>query len=379
VLVATFGGGAWWGSAAALGMLVGAWPIPVTASPRRLLPPLLIVCALASLRLGATERWRCEASFDESTVQYFSRDADIQSFGVVPGNLPYLVLLRDGGGRMERLTTTGLVSDSVSVEPPGGLLLSSPTYAPVVRAVSTEGGLRVEWWDAALLDLVGSVDTDVPCVPRGGRAGADGTAVIVCAAGTLIRVARDGGWDVDPSGRATALGGPDFVLRSGGLGSVQFRSGERAGVGPWTSGVGQSPRQLLLARGPAGQLEVRGSRPGLGGAASTLADALRTPLDRVRVGVWPGTPHYAALPDAVYVTSPVDGRVWLVDPSVTWHQASARLGPPPRQAIVDSASGTLYGVHRCGLFGVRIRSVFPWRSTGDVEEHEKSMEVPVPR
>jgi hypothetical protein len=100
-------------------------------------------------------------------------------------------------------------------------------------------------------------------------------------------------------------------------------------------------------------------------------------LDRVRVGIWPGTPHYSALQDAVYVTSPIDGRIWLVDPTVTWHQASVRLGPPPRQAIVDAASGTLYGVHRCGLFQVRMGSVFPWRSTGDLEAHETATEVPL--
>jgi hypothetical protein len=377
-VVAMFGGQAWGASAAALGMLVGAWPIPVTAAPQRLLPALLVVCALASLRLGATERWRCEASFDEPSIQYFSRDANIQSIAVVPGNLPYLVLLREGGGRLERLAATGIVSESVDVDPPGGILLSSGAYAPIVRAVSVGDHLRVEWWDAALLERVGSVDVAESCDPVGGQAGRDGLgAVVVCADGALIRVGSEGGVEVDSGARAVATARGDFVLRSGAFASVSFRSSDRAPVGPWTAGVGQTPRQLLIARGPAGQLEIRGSRPRFGGAVADVSAAMRTALDRVRVGIWPGTPHYSALQDAVYVTSPIDGRIWLVDPTVTWHQASVRLGPPPRQAIVDAASGTLYGVHRCGLFQVRMGSVFPWRSTGDLEAHETATEVPL--
>lgn len=377
-VIAAFGDDGWWGSAAAIGMLVGAWPIPVSPSPARVIPALLLVCALASLRLGLTERWRCEAAFDEPSIQYFSRAADIQSLGVVPGNLPYLVVLRDGGARLERLATTGIVSDAVAVSPPGGVLLSSAAYAPIVRAVASGDRLLVEWWDAALLERVTTAEVARPCDPVGGRADRDGLeATVVCADGTLVRARADGGAVTDGGARAIATAGDDFVLRGGPLGSVQFRSTTSAWVGPWTAGVGQSPRQLLLGRGPAGQLEVRGSRPSItGGPAASVGAAIRTPLDRVRVGVWPGTPHYAALQDAAYVTSPVDGRIWLVDPQVTWHQTAAVIGPPPRQAIVDSASGTLYGVHRCGLFQVRIRSVFPWRSTGDVEDDEKATEVP---
>ena len=377
VAVAAFGGDAWWGSAAALGMLVGAWPIPMTLAPARLLPALLLVCALASLRLGAAERWRCEASFDQPSIHYFSRDSDIQSLGVVPGNLPYLVLLRQGGSRLERLATTGIVSESVAVDPPGGVLLSSSAYAPIVRAVSSGERLLVEWWDAALLERAAATEVAVDCDPVGGSADKDGLgATVVCRDGALIRARANGDAVTDAGARAIGTAGDEFVLRSGPVGSVRFRSTESSLVGPWTAGIGQSPRQLLLARGPAGQLEVRGSRPSLTGAVVSVSAAIRTPLDRVRVGVWPGTPHYVALQDAAYVTSPIDGRIWLVDPRVSWHQASARLGPPPRQAIVDSASGTLYGIHRCGLFQVRIRSVFPWRSTGDVEEHEKATEVP---
>jgi len=35
--------------------------------------------------------------------------------------------------------------------------------------------------------------------------------------------------------------------------------------------------------------------------------------------------------------------------------------------VVDPESGTLFGVNRCGLFTLRISSIFPWESTGDVE------------
>ncbi len=379
--VATFGNGTGWGSAAAIGMLVGAWPIPLTWRPSRVVPALLIVCLLAGLRLGATERWRCEVAAADTHVRFWNRDADVQSVGVVPGNLPYVLLLRDGGARLERLATTGVISDAVTVEPAGGLLLSSGAFAPIVRAVGTDGGLLVEWWEAALLERVAAVETGRDCDPVGGRAVGD-AAEVVCRGGAVVRVTSAGDGDarelVAPRALGPAgVGGTDFILRGGPLASVLFRVADRARVGPWTAGVGQSPARLLVGRGPAGHLELRGAGPPIGNAsAPSPAAAIRRHLDRVRVGTWPGTPHYSRLQEAVYVTSPVDGRIHLVDPVVTWHQASVVVGPPPRQVVVDGPSGTLYGVNRCGVFEVRIRSVFPWRSSGDVEDHEKATEVP---
>jgi hypothetical protein len=75
------------------------------------------------------------------------------------------------------------------------------------------------------------------------------------------------------------------------------------------------------------------------------------------------SPHHAAL----WVTSRNSGDISLVDTQVTWHRKTVQVGPPPRAAVVDAGSGTLFGVNRCGLFTLRIPSIFPWESTGDVE------------
>ena len=49
-------------SAAALGGVVGAWPLRPGREIVPIVAPVLALCLLFSLRLGATERWNCEAA-----------------------------------------------------------------------------------------------------------------------------------------------------------------------------------------------------------------------------------------------------------------------------------------------------------------------------
>jgi hypothetical protein len=107
--------------------------------------------------------------------------------------------------------------------------------------------------------------------------------------------------------------------------------------------------------GPAGHVEIR----------DPVAPHRRR--DSQRVGIWPDFAAFSSQQEAVYVASSLDGRVFLMDPVVPWQQVLARTGAPARRLLVDGPSGTLYGANRCGVFELRIRSTFPWESSGDVE------------
>jgi hypothetical protein len=377
--VATFGSRSAWLSAAVIGAVVGGWPVRLQREPVRVVVPILGLCLLCSIRLGAMERWNCEAAGLDPTTVWWSVEPDMESLAVLPGNLPWLVVMSGDGEEVIRYGSNGRVSEAVSLTPPGGQLLSTGHPGIFARVVQDGSEALAQWWDPVRMEP--SAQVRLPdCRFVAARLLLDGDAVVISCRGGAVRQVHPTGavTDRDVTGRGVLAQGEHVALRSGPLSRVLAGDGRGAWLGPWTAGLGEGPQNLFVARGPAGQIEIRGAGPAIPGRdeASDARDRalLRRVLDRARVGVWPGAVGYSGWQASVYVTSPVGGRVHLVDPVVTWHQASALVGAPPRQVVVDVTSGTLYGVNRCGLFEVRIKSTFPWRSTGD--EDDKPTETP---
>lgn len=388
--VATFGWESAWLSAAVLGAVAGAWPV-TTGRVERVLGPLLLAAMLSSVRIGGLERWNCGAVEAHPTTKLLLKRGDLRSLGVVPGNLPYLVALRADGGALERFSTTGAVNQSRDVDPPGGLLLSTVgDDAPILRFVDGGEGLQVEWWAASLMERVDLVKTEEACEPiDAGYEHVSRRVWAACADGDVVTVDPEHPaqrWDL--AGRTQDLDqapGSVVRLRRGPLGRLVLRDPAglvqtSAFVGPWAEDVDPGPERLVVAHGPAGQISLRGGpavvpgrpggRPEPTGLAALRRD-VRHVLGRARVGNWPSEVHWSIANRSVYVTSEVDARVTLVDGEVPWHQHHAPLGAPPRQVVLDSPSGTLYGVNRCGVFEVRIPTTFPWASTGDIEGADK--------
>ena len=147
-------------------------------------------------------------------------------------------------------------------------------------------------------------------------------------------------------------------------------------IGPWGGDVAWTPKGLLVARGPLGVVDVRGENPlwslGIGGPQSEgderLMDSARNRLDWAPVPGWPAELVWNPRRAAVWVTSLTSGEITLVDAEVTWHRRTLNVGPVPSRVAIDLTSGRLFGVNRCGLFEARLSSIFPWESTGDVEE-----------
>lgn len=393
--VATFGLEEAWVSAAAIGAVAGGWPADLgrlrEGSP--VLGPILLACLLSAVRLGGVERWNCSAGHDDLMTRYLLSEPELGRLGVVPGNLPYLVALRGGGAQLERFSTTGTVNQTAPLDPPGGLLLSSPGDGTLLRLVEggerregDEGTLRLEWWDPAVMEVRELRRTGAVCSPEHAAWDPDSrTAWVACADGDTLRIGPGGEllrWPEDGPTHDLDWGpGSLLRLRGGPVGRLSLTEPDGAEqfsllLGPYTADVEATQDRLLVARGPAGQVEFRGARPHIearDGPAPAGLPALRAALstvrDRARVGTWPGDVLWAEGMRSAYVTSPVDGRVRLVDGDVTWHQWEAMLGAPARQVVLDSASGTLYGANRCGVFEVRIPTTFPWSSPGDIEEN----------
>jgi hypothetical protein len=393
---ATFGVESGWSSAAVVGAVAGAWPAS-KGRIERVVAPILLIVLLSSVRLGGLERWNCGVLTHHPTTKLLLDRSDLSSLGVVPGNLPYLVALRGDGALLERFSTTGVVNETRPLDPPGGMLASTGgDDAPVLRLVQGSEGLLVEWWRASVMERTAVVKTNEPCEPvdagyepvsqRVWAACEDGDVVTVDAAHPAER------WELP--GRTEDLDqapGSVVRLRRGPLGHLVLRDPQgvvqtSAFVGPWAEDVDPGPERLVVAHGPAGQISLRGAPPRIDGHPDATPepiglDALRRDvrhvLGRARVGTWPSEVHWSIANRSVYVTSDIDARVTLVDGEVPWHQATAPLGAPPRQVVLDGPSGTLYGVNRCGVFEVRILTTFPWASTGDIEEVPKgSTEVP---
>ncbi len=393
---ATFGLETAWGSAAIVGALAGAWPA-ARGPVERWAGPILLAALLAAVRVGGLERWNCDAIAHHPVTKLLLKRSDLHSLGVVPGNLPYLVALRGDGAVLERFSTTGVVNETRPVDPPGGLLVSTGgDDAPVLRLVDGQAGLIVEWWKASVMERVARVQTEEVCEPRdAGYEHVSQRVWAACADGSVVAVDPSHPaerWDLP--GRTQDLDqapGSVVRLRRGPLGHLVLRDPAgavqaSAFVGPWAEDVDPGPERLVVAHGPAGQVSLRGAAAVVRGRPNpppvlTGVQALKRDighvLDRVRVGNWPSQVHWSMADRSVYVTSSVDARASLVDAEVPWHQAWAPLGAPPRQVVLDSPSGTLYGVNRCGVFEVRIPTTFPWASTGDIEEPPKeSTEVP---
>ncbi len=385
-------------SAAALGAaaLVLAPPLASGLSAWIWRPaPLLLVAVLCVLRLGVVDRWDCRRALEDPFTTFWVDGPDVTSIAVVPGNLPYVLALRQDGALLERLTARAVVSASTALEPAGGFLVSpsgtpslppSPTDLVVARVVDDEA-LRAEWWSVATLERLHSQSLDLPC--RAGDALLETGSLrlwVPCTdRGALVLFDPEAA--VEPSllsrgrgirhARVLAEGSLEDFMGAQARVAVRGADGKTLGtvaLGPWAEGSSLAGPDLAIGRGPVGQLEIRGIerlRPDEARApetesaeASDWLAALAEVRDRVRVGAWPSRPLWSHAQRSLYVPSPVEGKIWLVDPEVTWHRRAAHIGSPPRQVVVDGPSGTLYGVNRCGAFEVRIRSTFPWDDVG---------------
>ncbi len=298
------------------------------------------------------------------------------------------------GAELKRFSTTGTVNGTAPLDPPGGRLLATQGTIPAVVRLVGGQQLLVEWWEAATLEKRAARRLG-PCSPSSAawEPGAE-RVWIRCAEGTVL--------GVPPTGDVAAFDAPGQTIRDAAGALLVLTRGPRSRVtvtgddgavrfdvplGSFAEDVAVGPGRLVVARGPTGVVEFRGPkaviegwpdwfpRPDEPGAGEL---ALRTVLDRVRAGLWPGRVDWVGTKRAAYVTSPIDGRVRMVDAEVGWHQHAEHLGAPPRQVVVDPGSGTLYGVNRCGVFEVRIASTFPWSSTGDVEPVPDATPTPSP-
>lgn len=377
-LVLTFGDDQGFTSAAALGAIVGGWaPVSRRGGPLERIVPLVLVCALASLRLAVTERWRCDDLADDAQVKILRPGSDAVGLALSPGNLPYIVVLTDEGRSLLRMTVTGAIGAEQSLDPPGGHLIS-PLAAgqPVARVVSAGEALLVEWWDVSRLQRSATARHSLDCEPTGGLSWTN-------AGGVVVRCADGASWMIAPDREPDRIGdpGPRFTerLTRGGLAigpgpwpraRIVGEDGDdvaHARVGPMASSVHTSPGRFIVLGGPTGHVELRGLpetipslyEPPAAPAERTQA-TLETVRDSVRVGVWPTEAAYVVPQEAIYVWSTVDPFVTLVDPEVTWHQTAVSVGAPPRHVVVDPGSGTLYGANRCGVFSLRIATTFPW-------------------
>lgn len=370
----TFGIEDAWLSSAAIGAVAGAWPV----RRRGFGAALLTVTLLAGLRLGMVERWRCSALDDSRLVRRLLPDTDVEQLAIVPGNLPYL--LASTGSELLRFSTTGTVIERRAVTPPGGLLTSSAGAEPTLLRVVGGESPRAQWFAASTLELQADVGFTGPCEPR--DLALDGRTAWIACGDRLVGVDRGGrSWTLDaPALRVRSAGGL-VLARVGRLWPrLLVVSGERVvdsiRLGPLASDANLVGDRLVVARGLLGQVELRGRSaavPGLvdlpePGSEQASRQALRHVLDRTRVMVWPSS--IEAWPDerSFYAWSSVDARILRVDLDVPWHRHFVRVGAPPQLVVADPGSGTLYGLNRCGVFELRIPSVFPWASTGDVEQ-----------
>ncbi len=370
--------------------LIGAFAAaaPGRIAPRQgaLVPVLLVllICLLTGVRLGVSERWDCRSLEAEGGARLL-QEGDYRSIALVPDNMPFLVLLADGGKSITRLSPGGGVSESRPLDLAGGMLISPPPGTKVVgRLVQSGSSLRVEWWDVFTLERSVSKTLKVDCDPGFSFMEPGGARQWISCRNSeevLIVDPRPDGpltrWDIGSAvlGVQRLIGGV-LIDRAGedsraGVYEAEGRGLAELQLGPYSTGiisVSEYGEAFAVGRGPAGQLEFRGRAPAVEyqypldlDTGEGAMEALGTRFDSVRVGRWPGRPLWIDGENSVYVSSPVDARVWRVDLEVSWHQTSVAVGGVPRQVVVDSPSQTLFGVNRCGVFEARLKSTFPWR------------------
>jgi hypothetical protein len=377
-------------SAAAIGALSAAWPAPL--EPRRCALPavlwLLVLALLCGLRLGVAERWDCRTLERDGAARLLQPGPGFTGIALVPDNMPFLVLLGDGGRTLTRLSPGGGgVSESRALEPAGGVLVSPPPGTKVVgRLIQSEAGvLRVEWWDVFTLQRTAAKEVPVHCDPGLSFIEPGGARQWISCQGShevLVVDSRPDGpltrWQMgSPVLGVQRLVGGVLIDRAGrdaraGIYDAQGRGLAELALGPFSSGlvsVSEYGEAFAVARGPTGHLELRGRAPTVEyqtpldlDTEEGALEALGSRWDSVRVGHWPGRPLWIEGESSAYVPSPFDARIWRVDLEVSWHQSSVAVGAPPIQVVVDSPSQTLYGVNRCGVFEARLRSTFPWRN-----------------
>lgn len=376
VLVATFGSDQAWLSAAVLGGVIGAWPprrATAAAQPNQLLY-LLLICACASGRLALTERWRCGDVAEEAPVKELLAGDGVIGLALSAGNLGYLALLAEEGRVLQRMTVTGALGDRAALEPAGGFLVS-PVHPgdPVVRVVPNQAGAMIEWWDVPRLERTAFRELSIGCSIDRAMDEGGGRLLLGCKERTFRFAGDEPITELDLDGFIPheALNRGLLVHREGVLSRAEVLGAEgtvaSSSLGPYASDVASAPGRFLVARGPAGHLDLRAAPTAIPSLYEPPSDpktrvihALKNRSDRVRVGVWPGEVHYSPRRRAAYVTSPVDASVTLVDVDVTWHQRAVSVGAPPRQVVLETGSATLYVANRCGVFAVRIPRPDPW-------------------
>jgi hypothetical protein len=376
-------------NAAAVGLLAGSWPINWRGLARSAHSPLLAFLAIAALGAwgrATVDRWRCDGDADPR-LHWLSREPGAVAVAALPGNVPAAAVLTDGGQRLLRFGPAGVAGGEIRVTPPGGQLVAPPLDgANLGRVTLIPGGLRAEWRDGDDLSLQEGREFRLTCTTPG-RATMDPATRslwVPCPRDGVVHILpRDASvapstWAIERGLlHAEALDGGALLLRGGPFARATLFGRDRspletASMGPFAAGLAIVPERFAVARGPLGVVDLRGAGPTVAGVpeleppppgpAGTRKGTLGHSLDQPRVGHWAADPQPAG-PSRLWLSSPVEGRVTLMDIDVTWLVATFRVGAPVRAMSSDAGSGTLFAASRCGVFQLHVPNIDPWSRT----------------